>query len=136
MKEEVENHLRNAGLRVTRQRKEVLELLIKNSNTPLSIDEITAELSDGFDRVTTYRIINSFTEKGLVEKVNHLSNNLKVTLSPRLKNKHLHLVTCRVCGSTFTANICVQAGWKKKIEKMGFKDISHSLSFTGVCSAH
>jgi len=133
---EINELLKEVGLRVTRQRQEVLELLLMNSSTPLSIDEITSKLSHGFDRVTTYRIINSFTEKGLLEKVNHISNNLKVVVSPRLKKKHQHLVTCRLCGSTYTANICVQPGWQEKIARMGFKDVSHNLSFTGICANH
>ena len=133
---DIETLLRKAGLRATRPRHEVLKIILENPNTPMSIDELVELLPKGFDRVTAYRIVNSFAEKGLLEKINHLSNTLKVILSPRLREKHQHLVTCRLCGSTYTANICVQPGWREKLTRLGFTNVSHNLSFTGVCADH
>lgn len=135
-KSEVEVLLKKSGLRITGQRREVLAKILEYPNTPLSIDDLVSMLSDGFDRVTAYRIVNSFANKGLVEKVNHLTNNLKVILAPSLKKKHQHIVTCRVCGSTYTAKICVQPGWRDQLARLGFTDVSHNLSFSGVCGAH
>lgn len=133
---EIEDLIKKTGLKATRQRQEVLGVILKNPNTPLSIDELVELLPEGFDRVTAYRIVNSFAEKGMLEKVNHLSNNLKVILAPSLKKQHQHLVTCRLCGSTFTANICVQPGWREKLANLGFSDVSHNLSFSGICANH
>ena len=128
--------LKNAGLRVTRHRQDVLKTLFDNPNNPLSIDELVECMDSGFDRVTAYRIVNCFTERGLAERVTHLSNIVRYTLAPSLAKKHEHLVTCRVCGSTLTAKICVQSGWQDKLARLGFKDVSHNLSFTGICSHH
>ncbi len=133
---EIDELLKNAQLRATRHRHEVLKIILENPNTPMSIDELVEHLPEGFDRVTAYRIVNSFAEKGLLEKINHLSNTLKVILSPSLRKKHMHLVTCRLCGSTYTANICVQPGWREKLARLGFSNVSHNLSFTGVCGNH
>ncbi len=128
--------IKNGGLKVTRTRKEVLQVLFDHINNPLSIDEILEKLPEGFDRVTAYRVIHDFADHGIIEKLNHLSSHLKVLLSPKLKKNHHHIVTCRICGNTVTANICVQAGWQEKLSHLGFKDLSHHLSFSGVCSQH
>ena len=124
------------GLRATRQRQDVLQVLRDNPNTPLSVDELVDELPRGFDRVTAYRIVNTLAEKGLVEKVNHLSNNLKVLLSPSLNKRHEHLITCRICGTSSTAKVCVEPKWQDKLSRLGFSNVSHNLSFTGVCEKH
>ena len=136
MKHDIDQLIRQAGLRLTKTRREVLKVVSANPYTPLSIDDLVDLLPDDFDRVTAYRIINSFAEKGLLEKVNHLSNTLKVILAPRLTNKHQHLVTCRLCGSTLTSNVCVESDWQEKLAALGFTDVSHNLSFTGVCADH
>lgn len=133
---DIEAILKKAGLRATKQRVEILSIILKNPNSPMSINDLVDHLPDGFDKVTAYRIINSFTEKGLLEKINHLTNNLKVILSPSLMEGHRHIITCRVCGTTYTADICVEPGWREQLSELGFKEVSHNLSFTGVCAKH
>ena len=136
MNNDIDNMIKKAGLRLTSPRRQVLRVIMKNPNKPLSIDELLTLLPANFDRVTAYRIINCFADKGLVEKINYMSNNLKVVVSPRLRKTHKHIVTCRICGSTFTAGVCVQADWREKLSGLGFTDVSHNLSFSGICSNH
>lgn len=133
---DINNILRNVQLRATRHRQEVLQVLLENPTTPMSIDQLVERLPKKFDRVTAYRIVNAFAEHGLVEKVSQLSNTVMVILSPDLVKKHEHLVTCRICGSVSTVKICVQPGWRQELDRLGFTQISHNLSFTGVCSNH
>ena len=122
-----EQILKSKGMKSTLQRKKVLDFLIQNDEQAFSIDELVANLAGNFDRVTAYRIINVFSKKGLLEKINHIDNSLKVILSPKVKHSHRHLVTCRICGDTVVANVCVQNNWQQKISNLGFKDISLSL---------
>ena len=63
--------LKNAGLRATRRRQQVLKVLLDNPNDPMSIDELVDQLEPGFDRVTAYRIVNCLAENGIAEKVSH-----------------------------------------------------------------
>ena len=129
--------LKKIGLRATRQRLSLLKVVYDNPEIPMSIDELLSHLDDDFDRVTVYRIVECFTEKGLLEKVHHVSNSVKVVLSPNfIKGKHQHLVTCRICGSTYKASICLQPGWQDKLKGLGFKELSHNLTFSGVCANH
>ena len=123
-------------MKATRHRQEVLRVLLENPNTPMSVDELVNCLQDNFDRVTAYRILNCFADAGLAERVTHHSNTLRFTLAPNQTNKHQHLITCRLCGSTMTARICVQPSWQEKLARLGFTDVSHNLSFTGICSEH
>lgn len=128
--------LKKAGLKVTRHRQKALDILLANPDTPVSIDEMVERMDHDLDRVTAYRILNCFNELGLIERVTHLSNKLKFVLSPGQVKKHRHLVTCRLCGATVTAYACVQSGWQDELESLGFQEVSHNLSFTGICSDH
>lgn len=128
--------LKNVELRATRHRQEVLQVLLEHPTTPMTIDQLVERLPKNFDRVTAYRIVNTFAENGLVEKNSQMSNTMKVMLAPDLIKRHKHLVTCRICGSAYTVNICVQAGWRQKLSRLGFTNISHNLSFSGVCANH
>ena len=128
--------IKKFGLRVTQQRVLVLKQFFDRPNNPMSVDELLVSLPSGFDRVTAYRIVNCLADKGIVEKTGHFSNTLKFILSPSVQQKHEHLVTCRVCGLTTIVRTCVQSGWRNKLDHLGFTDVSHNLSFTGVCAAH
>ena len=102
----------------------------------MSIDEVNDKTESVINRVTVYRVINCFAENGIIEKVHHNSNLVKVVLSPEHKDSHEHIVTCRICGDSYTTHICVEPGWKKNLERLGFKNVSHNLSFNGICSNH
>ena len=135
-KKNAEKILKEFDLKVTKRRKEFLEFLLKFPETAFSIDEIVSRLKVDFDRVTAYRIIEAFSEKGILQKVSLFSNIIKVIISPKINDSHKHLISCRFCGITFTTSACVQEGWRDKISKLGFKDISHNLTFSGVCQNH
>jgi Fur family ferric uptake transcriptional regulator len=61
--------LRRYNLKVTPVRIQVLSILL-DSDSALSHSDITHVLSDEhFDKVTLYRTLNHFTEKGIVHKV-------------------------------------------------------------------
>jgi len=60
--------LRNAGLRCTSVRLEVLKVLT-HAGQPVSAPQVLERLPDGIDRVTLYRTLNSFTEKKLLHRI-------------------------------------------------------------------
>ena len=63
--------LNGAGLRVTKQRIAVLELLIEK-RAPVSHAEITAALADPLDKVTLYRTLQTLKEAGITHQVQGL----------------------------------------------------------------
>lgn len=64
----IEGTLKNIGLRNTRQRKIILELLI-SYGSPLSHAEILSKLDEKFDRVTLYRTLETLRKTGVVHQV-------------------------------------------------------------------
>ena len=55
---DIEKTLKNAGLRTTRQRRVILELLL-SCGSPLSHAEILSKIEEHLDRVTLYRTLAS-----------------------------------------------------------------------------
>jgi Fur family ferric uptake transcriptional regulator len=62
------NTLKSHKLRTTACREDVLEVFM-TKNTALSHGDIENELVSEFDRVTIYRTLKSFLEKGIIHKV-------------------------------------------------------------------
>lgn len=65
---EIKEILQKAGLRLTRQRSEVLEVF-NDKKTALSQADIEKVLPPQFDRITLYRILRSFESSGILHKV-------------------------------------------------------------------
>lgn len=108
--------LRGAALRVTPVRLAVLAVLSKSSSA-LEAAEIFARLAgeagkrgggkgrEDFDRVTVYRTLNSFVEKGIAHKVDPGDRVFRFSLTDHAHcsehehdHEHPHLV-CDSCGS-------------------------------------
>ena len=64
----VEKVLSNFGLRTTRQRKLILELLLRKG-VPLSHAEILSLIDVHLDRVTLYRTLDTLKKRGIVHQV-------------------------------------------------------------------
>lgn len=65
---QIEKLLNQTGLRVTKQRKAVLELLIGHG-VPLSHAEITSMLDEPLDKVTLYRTLETLLSVNIVHRV-------------------------------------------------------------------
>jgi Fur family ferric uptake transcriptional regulator len=97
--------LRDYSLKKTQGRSLILRLFI-NHATALSYSEIERELAPNLDRVTVYRTIKTFLEKGVIHKVLDDGGSLKYALcndSCSMKehhHEHIHF-KCDSCGQTF-----------------------------------
>ena len=94
-------------LRNTKCRTAVLRQFMKNDKA-LSHSELEKTLKE-FDRVTIYRTINSFLEKGLIHRVPDNSGTMRYALCPHNcspeehQHDHVHF-QCNVCGTTQCLN--------------------------------
>ncbi|MDO4561195.1 MAG: Fur family transcriptional regulator [bacterium] len=64
----IEKILSGAGLRTTRQRRVILELLFRQGS-PMSHSEILSMIDDHLDRVTLYRTLETLKNSGIVHQV-------------------------------------------------------------------
>jgi Fe2+ or Zn2+ uptake regulation protein len=143
--EEASQVLAGAGLRVTRPRRAVVELL-ERTTTPLDAAAVHQKLrSQGVhvDRASVYRVLSVLEAQGLVHRVLSTSGFLAchppahIHLSglpePRDKNCHHHLL-CRQCGRALEIHCDGLAPLLGAIaQTTGFSVEKHALEVTGRC---
>lgn len=104
----VEEVLSNHGLRNTIARVKVFEVFQKQ-NYALSHSDLEKKLQKDFDRVTIYRTIHSFLDKGIIHKVIDDSESAKYALcvddcsSGHHHDNHVHF-KCTKCGNSECLN--------------------------------
>jgi Fe2+ or Zn2+ uptake regulation protein len=136
--ESVTEILRREGLRITRNRRGILQALFE-SGRPMSLQEIQSAASsqEGArpDYATVFRMILLMEKLHLVHKVNLQRSCSYYEISDPLKH-YDHLI-CRACGSVVLIDIpCPIGDAEKRIAlQYGFRDLSHSLEFFGLCAA-
>lgn len=96
--------LKTFRLRSTPTRQEILHLFLKKDYA-LSHSDIESEVADEIDRVTVYRTLKTFTDRGLIHKVLDDGGGLKYALcteacsATRHRHDHVHF-KCTNCGQT------------------------------------
>jgi Fur family ferric uptake transcriptional regulator len=128
------NILKNKKLRVTPFREEVLELFLNQSNA-ISIGDIENHLKD-FDRITLYRTIKSFIEKGVVHEILMPGDVKKLALCPDdcSSDKHIHTTQhihfkCNECENVF----CLDINQFPDITVSNFKIDALEIQGNGTC---
>ena len=136
--------LKHAGLRITKPRKVVIDLL-DNSPIPLSAYEIKEKidsLGEKIDTVSVYRILETLEKHHLIHRLLSSSKVQKCRLSPEsFCDKHQadhchHLLVCNQCHTVSEvhcpgANELVQAVQ----QAAHFQVSSHAIEFYGVCGS-
>lgn len=104
MRKSQDEILRDFRLRSTTSRSAILDLFIHNDHA-LSYSDIEKEVAAAFDRVTVYRTLKTFLDKGVVHKVLDDGGSLKYALcndhcsSAEHHHDHVHF-KCTKCGQT------------------------------------
>lgn len=125
--------LKTFRLRSTPSRQEILYLFLKR-NYALSHGDIEKEINNALDRVTVYRTLKTFLDKGLVHKVLDDEGSLKYALCNEAcsvaghHHDHVHF-KCTRCGQTNCLNIEVPT---VKLPK-GYKADEMNLLIQGIC---
>ena len=98
--EQIASVLSKHELRNTEKRRNILELFLAN-NHALSSKMIEKEFNKKIDRVTLYRLLNSFEEHGLIHKVVNQKNETfyakcnSCHLNHKDEHLHFHCNNCR-----------------------------------------
>lgn len=125
--------LNDVELRATPARIALMQLL-ETSDKPLDVQSMIDFLEKKdikTDPATVFRIINMFTEKGLVKPIQLNEGKFRYELKDKIDHHHL---VCERCGEIEDISDCNINALEKEIEKMKqFKVTSHSLEFFGIC---
>lgn len=120
-----------AGLRVTKQRKAMLEVLSAAEN-PMSAEDTYKHLSKGVcDLVTVYRSLEQLERAGVVQ-LGVRENGTKVYCLSH-GNEHHHHLSCRSCGRTERIDVCMGEELEKIGKSFGFSELSHVMELFGLC---
>jgi Fur family transcriptional regulator, ferric uptake regulator len=103
MQEEIKNLLNDFALRSTDCRNAILKVFMEKGFA-LSHADIEESTKEAFDRVTVYRTLKTFLEKGLIHKVLDDGGSIKYALckeecSHEHNHEHVHF-KCLNCGLT------------------------------------
>ena len=126
--------VRKAGMKVTQQRIQVLQVLLSNTS-PLTVDEIFKQLapeSDSADLVTIYRILKKFEDSLLVNRLEFGDGISRFELTLESGHHHHHVI-CRSCQKVETLHLCDLDKQIKAVEALGYGQLSHRLDFFGLC---
>lgn len=134
--EEVQDILIEHGISRTKIKIQIL-LTLDEAAEPLSATAIHQKIGPQNCNISTvWRGLKQFHEKGIVSEVNLGEDFFRYELK-NLSTEHQHHhhhVRCRVCGAIRHLDECDLSDIERKISKLGFNKLEHSLEFTGLCS--
>lgn len=124
------NELKKADLQVTPARLATLQLFEKHDES-IDAQHLMEHLQKdlGIDRVTVFRILNAFVDKGLITKLEFGEGKARYELSSK---DHYHVV-CPQCRKVFDKkeDAPLHSFLQKMEEKHGYS--GHELKFTKLC---
>lgn len=129
-----EQLLRSHGLRVTRPRLAVLDVLTQGGH--LEVDDITRQVRQRLDTVSTqavYDILGALSRVGLARRLEPAGSPAR--FEARVGDNHHHIV-CRTCG--MIADVDCAVGERPCLDPgagHGFEVDEAEVTFWGVCPA-
>ncbi|MDQ6815434.1 MAG: transcriptional repressor [Bacteroidota bacterium] len=131
----IDEVLRRNQLSVTDSRKKILELFQAN-NGALSHNDIEKKTDEKFDRVTVYRTLQTFLEKGIIHTIPTAENAVLYALCKHdcsstgyHHDNHIHFI-CDHCNVTY----CLDSVVTPEVNlPEGFKPKLIDVVVTGMC---
>jgi Fur family transcriptional regulator, ferric uptake regulator len=105
MENNVEDLLKHNHLSITGSRKKILQLFLEHTGA-LAHGDIERRAGEKFDRVTVYRTLQTFVEKGIIHTIPTSDNSVRYALCKdecsggQHHDHHVHFV-CTHCGQTY-----------------------------------
>jgi len=126
--------LKKNGLSVTEGRKKILDLFLDTEGT-LAHADIERQTDAAFDRVTVYRTLQTFVDKGIIHQIPTTDNSVLYALckhncaAGHHHDNHVHFI-CNNCHKT----ICLDDVTVPEVKlPKGFKPAQSAMVVTGVC---
>lgn len=125
--------LADVGLSKTKT-KITLLIELSKAHTPISISELHQRLKDKCNISTVFRAINQFKSKSLTREINFGEDFFRYEFINPTEKEHHHHIRCRNCGKISLIEKCDITIFEKMVAKLGFKEMDHTLEFSGICS--
>lgn len=127
----VSKRLSKKGIRSTEFREQLLNIFESN-NAAIDMMSIEKELKE-FDRITLYRTIKTFLEKGILHEIN-IGGSKKYALCASECEEHHHHHNhvhfhCKKCNDTS----CIEADEQLKLNLPEYRIHDIEIQLTGIC---
>lgn len=137
MKKSSNDILRSSALSLTTGRKTILEIFLSSPNA-LAHQDIEIACKEKYDRVTIYRTLQTFLEKGIIHTIPSSDNITRYALcnddcieTGHHHDNHVHF-TCDTCGKT----ICLDQTEVPAVHlPKGFRAHQINMIVSGVCKS-
>lgn len=117
-------------MRMTKQRKAIVETLKQNSNKALSAEMIYQKVeSENLNLSTVYRTMDKLTEAELI----HKTVVGTVAYFYLAENEHKHFMICTNCQKMIPIGCLIQKFLPDLAEKNHFKVTGHDITIFGLC---
>ncbi len=134
MDSQIDYILKRNQLSVTGSRKKILELFL-GSNGALAHGDIEKKTGEKFDRVTVYRTLQTFLEKGIIHTIPTADNSIRYALCKgdcaegNHHDNHIHFI-CSSCGNTIClSDVSIPSVTLPK----GFQPLEFQMVVNGIC---
>ena len=126
--------LKQSGLSVTESRKKILDLFLETDGA-LAHADIEKNTASAFDRVTVYRTLQTFVEKGIIHQIPTTDNSILYALCKHNceqghhHDDHVHFI-CSNCDKT----ICLDEVTVPEVKlPKNFTKQQSAMVVTGIC---
>ena len=134
----IKKRIRDAGYKLTTQRKAILNVIIENDDEHLSCDEIYNIVGEEYPDLgiaTVYRTLQLFEKLGVVYKLNFDDGCSRYEIIPDSKEHQHHHLICLDCGKVLEVKIDLLDALEAEIEEEEhFTIVDHNVKFYGYCS--
>ena len=136
MQDPVISILKRNQLSVTASRRRILEMFL-HSGSAMAHQDVERQSSEKFDRVTVYRTLQTFLEKGIIHTIPTTENAVLYALCKdeceegHHHDNHVHFV-CDACGNTTCMDELLIPGIQLP---MGYKASSIHMVVNGICKS-
>ena len=131
---QIQQLLKRNQLSITDSRSKILELFLQQ-NGALAHADIEKKSGTDFDRVTVYRTLQTFVEKGIIHTIPTADNSIRYALCKdeciegHHYDHHVHFV-CQECGST----ICLEDITVPEVKlPAGYQATQVEVVVNGIC---
>ena len=130
--------LQDSGYKLTKQRKDILRVMIEHHDKHLSCDEIYRYVIDrnkDLGIATVYRTLQLFETLDIVYKINFDDGVSRYELNSGTEDHQHHHLICLECGDVSEVKLDLLEALEHEIEtSSNFTIVNHNVKFYGYCN--
>ncbi len=137
--------VKDSAFKLTRARQAILEAIFQvkgpfsanlldgriQARTPARGKE--SEKKNSADVVTIYRNLSIFEDLKIISRCDFSDGEVMYEVMHGDHAHHHHHIVCKLCKKVEPLEFCIVEGQEQILAKLGYKELSHRLEFSGVC---